>query len=157
LIESTFGVDLVDCISDNDKNIVNNFLQEKHGNDLFEFTTPTHLFLDVISGFVDWPELVLINLPVGGYKVHNIIPRDFMDADLFQIYLKIVLALRSHKQSGLLNSYLQARKYAGFDVPMVEIGGGVVIDNIKDNISNCEKAIDNMNNLRELIGEWREV
>ncbi|NLZ28565.1 MAG: hypothetical protein GX887_06320 [Firmicutes bacterium] len=154
VIKSTFGVDLIDYLSENDKDIVRKHLQEKHGNNYLEFVSIEDKLLDVISGFIDWAEFDLVDLPIGDYKVHNIVFSDFMDADLYRLYFKIVLGIISSGRLDLLNAYQKARQYTGLDTNICG-SADYIKDDIMDKIENYNDVLNNIKNICNIVGEWR--
>lgn len=144
-VECNFGVDLFDCFSGSDKDIVNTHLIKHHGKEITQYPShQKHIFLEVMSGFIDWTEFGLINLPVGDYKVHSLVINDFLRADRFQIYFKIMLEISALGKSDFYNAYWRARQYVGIDPVVIELDS---VGKRIDSTDSYEKTIADIKDL----------
>ena len=149
-MECNFGVDLFDCLSKSDKDMVTIRLIEQHGKEITQYPLQKHIFLEVMSGLIDWTEFGLINLPVGDYKVRSLVINDFLKADRFQIYFKIMLEISTLGESDFCNAYWRARQYVGIDPVIIEL------DSVGKKIDSTDSYEKTIADIKDLCSKMRE-
>jgi len=162
LIEKVFNVDIYNCFSSEDKELVNEHIKKVHGINITQYPSPKQITLDIMSSWIDWQEITLNNLFIGDYKINALKIDDFSSENLKFLYFKIVWSIVDPDTlKSNVDSFEEANSYPNSKYKTIDFTADFS-DNMQDGetLDQCIKRgraiVDDLKYQVCLIYEWRE-